>query len=148
MNFRQHVITILLMALLLLSGCTLGMKDWPRPVDKQDTFSLSLAKGERKDKCLVLSLKVRGAVDKLSHVTIQYEMVGDAPGSGCPGCPFMPREAIRISPGDANYNLNGDVLDLTMCELEAGREYRFRIIGVNALTSLPPVATDVFVATP
>lgn len=143
----QNILIFLLC--LLMGGCALGHKEWPAPEEQEDTFSLSLLSGERRNgTCLFLELKVVGARERLTRVTLQLEPVGDGPGQGCALCPFMPRQAIRISRGEAEFSMNGDILTVSHCELEPETEYRFRVVGANEISSLGYVYTDIYVATP
>lgn len=144
--------SIYLLALVFLfvsvGGCALGKKEWPSPVEAEDTFSISLVRGIREDNCLRLNLQVDGEAKRLSHVIIQYESVDDGPDSGCPGCPFMPRQGVRLEAGDSSFQQVGNTLRLSLCGLKTGVGYRFRVVAYNELKSLRPVSTDVFAADP
>lgn len=145
--FRQIPLIIGVLAV-FVAGCAIGHKEWPTPAKGEDVFSLKLVNGQRGDDCLYVELRVSGAVDQLAYVNLQLEPVGDGPGMGCAECPFMPRSAVRISREDAGFELDGSVLKVSHCGLELGIEYRFRIVGVNKLTSLAYVYTDIYTATP
>ncbi|GAB7022828.1 hypothetical protein [Salidesulfovibrio brasiliensis] len=136
------------LSLFLLLGCALGKKEWPEAVKKEDRFTLRLLEGSRTGTCLKLVLEVEGAAHRLESVLVQYEMVGDGPGEGCIGCPFIPRDAVLIRRGDDGFRLSGDELILSLCPFEEDREYRFRVAGVNTLSSLPSATTEVYVADP
>lgn len=139
---------LLFCALLGLSACALGKKEWPAPQSSQDRFSLELVVGERQNECLHLEIVVSGAVDRLYRASIQYETVGPADGEGCAGCPFVPREAIHFTRGQPSFALSGDSLKLDLCSLAPDKQYRFRVAGKSELPASPLVYTDVFITTP
>lgn len=136
------------LSVFLLFGCALGKKEWPEAVRKEDRFSLRLLEGSRTGTCLKLVLEVEGASHRLESVLVQYEPVGDGPDDGCIGCPFIPKDAVLLRPGEDGFRLSGSELILSLCSFEADREYRFRVAGVNALSSLPSATTKVYVADP
>jgi len=140
--------TFVFCCLLLVAGCALGKKEWPRADKGEDSFRLSVIDGQRSDGCLVVNIKVNGAVERLAYVNVQFEPVGNEPGQGCPDCPFMPRRAVRFSPGDPGFSLSDDRLRISYCGLKPAMEYRFRIVGVNDLDSAAYTYTDIFVASP
>ncbi|KAB1443816.1 hypothetical protein [Pseudodesulfovibrio senegalensis] len=134
--------------LFLVSGCALGKKEWPSADKGEDTFTLSVINGQRSEGCLVVNVQVKGAVDRLAYVNVQFEPVGNEPGQGCPDCPFMPRRTMRFSRGDPGFDLEGNRLRISYCGLKPAMEYRFRIIGVNDLNTTAYTYTDIFVASP
>lgn len=144
---RSYLIIATLLALVLLSACTMGKKNWPRAEESEDAFSLKVLSAERKDKCLMLQLNVVGAVDRLYRASIQYEEVGGENG-GCIDCPFVPREALHLTRNNQDFILDGNTLSLGMCSLEPGVEYRFRVAGKSELPGTPLVFTKVYVAEP
>lgn len=137
----------LLLLLLFVSGCALGKKGWPEAEESQDAFSIKVISAERKDKCLMLVLNVTGAAEKLYRASIQYEQVGTVDG-GCIECPFVPRSAYHITRELSDFVLENNTLTLSMCGLESGMEYRFRVAGKNELPAMPLVFTKVYVASP
>ncbi|WP_147821440.1 hypothetical protein [Salidesulfovibrio onnuriiensis] len=150
MSDSRKILTLILVSLLLFTaGCAIGYKEWPKADKGEDSFGLSLLKGQRQDgTCLYLEFHVSGARDRLSFVHLQLEPVGDGPGQGCPECPFMPRQGVRLSRGEAGFTMTNSVLQLSYCGLDPEVEYRFRVVGVNELSSLGLVSTDIYVATP
>lgn len=149
----NHIFKILacltLLVAFLVTGCAIGNKEWPSPNKGEDRFELTLLRGERRDRtCLYLEFHVSGARDRLSFVNLQLEPVGDGPGKGCPECPFMPRQGVRISRGEAGFVMTGSVLQLSYCDLEPDTDYRFRIVGMNEISNLEPVRTHIYEATP
>lgn len=144
---RLAVIFALTAFLFVVAGCALGKKEWPEARSSDDTFSLELMVGERKDNCLLLEVGVTGAVDRLYRASIQYERVGGE-GGGCEGCPFVPRDAKHVTRDQSEFVMNGNTLTLSMCTLESDVEYRFRVVGKSELPTSPLVYTDVFVTTP
>lgn len=141
------ICTLLAIAQLTLSGCALGKKEWPEAQESDDRFALEFLAGERNDNCLILDVAVSGAAHRLYRASIQYESVGGEDG-GCEGCPFVPRDAVHFTRNQNNFALNGNDLTLSMCTLEPGVEYRFRVAGKSELPTSPLVYTDVFVTTP
>jgi len=143
---RSYFIIVALV-FLLLAGCTMGKKNWPEAVTSEDSFALEIMSAERKDNCLLLQVNVTGAVDRLYRATIQYEQVGGEDG-GCIDCPFVPRNALHITRNQNNFVLNGNSLSMSICALEPGVEYRFRVAGKSELPATPLVFTNVFVTGP
>jgi|GEM_PF-1164756 hypothetical protein len=136
------------LVVMLLGGCAIGVKKWPEAVKEEDRFELKLLEGSRNGQCMTLRLAVEGAANRLESVLVQYEIVGEKSDEGCIGCPFIPREAELLQPGDEGFELSGNDLTLSFCTFEPDREYRFRVAGVNALSSLPSASTAVYVADP
>lgn len=128
-------------------GCALGKKEWPSPKESEDRFGLEMLAAERTDNCLLLKIAVTGAADRLYRASIQYETVGGA-GGGCDGCPFVPRDAVHFTRDQQDFVLNGNTLTLSLCSLEPGTEYRFRVAGKSELSASPLVYTNVYVTTP
>jgi len=144
---RSYLILIALLSLMLISACTMGKKNWPRAEESEDAFGFQMLSAEREEKCLMLQLNVSGAVDRLYRASIQYEEVGGENG-GCIDCPFVPRNAEHLTRNNQDFILDGNTLSLSMCSLEPGVEYRFRVAGKSELPGTPLVFTKVFVAEP
>jgi len=126
----------------------MGKKEWPEPQESQDSFSLELLVGDKQDNCLLLEIAITGAVERLYRASIQYEFVGDVEGAGCDGCPFVPRDAVHFTRNQKGFALNGNNLTLSLCGLDSGKNYRFRVAGKSELPTSPLVYTDVYVTTP
>ncbi|NDV19137.1 hypothetical protein GO013_06860 [Pseudodesulfovibrio sp. JC047] len=139
---------VLVSVLTIVSGCALGRKEWPASVNSEDAFGLKLMDGVRQDECLLLQIAVTGATHRLWRASVQYEAVGTAPGQGCEGCPFVPRNAVHFTRDQDGFNLKGQTLQLSICGLEPGIEYRFRVAGKSELSVMPIEYTDVFQAVP
>ncbi|MUM78256.1 hypothetical protein GKC30_11470 [Pseudodesulfovibrio sp. F-1] len=135
------------LALPVLTGCVLGIKEWPQPVKAEDVFTLEVMAAKRTDTCLLLTLSVGGSVERLYRASIQYEAVGDSDGQGCEGCPFVPRKAEHFTRDQNAFELHGATLKLSLCGLNPQTRYRFRVAGKNDLSVLPMVYTEVFVTT-
>ncbi|MFH1915217.1 MAG: hypothetical protein ABIK45_13200 [Pseudomonadota bacterium] len=141
------LVVLLVLALPALTGCVLGVKDWPQPVKAEDAFTLEVMAAMKTDTCLLLTLSVGGAVERLYRASIQYEAVGDGDGQGCEGCPFVPRNAEHFTREQGAFDLHGSTLKLSLCGLDPQTRYRFRVAGKNDLPALPIVSTEVFVTT-
>lgn len=142
------ICVLLLLLQFALFGCALGKKEWPAAQESDDSFTMELMVGDRQDNCLLLEVAVNGAVNRLYRASIQYEIVGDIEGSGCEGCPFVPRDAVHFTRNQKDFVLNGHTLTLSLCNLDPGKEYRFRVAGKSELPTSPLVYTDVYVTTP
>lgn len=138
----------LLFAAQTLAGCAMGRKEWPSAQKSEDRFSLELMDGVRRDDCLLLDVAVRGAVERLWRVSLQYESVGTDEGQGCSGCPFVPRRVKEFTRESGEFNLQGAVLKLGLCGLEPGTEYRFRVVGTSELPAMPLESTGVYESLP
>jgi len=138
---------LLLLALPALTGCVLGIKEWPQPIKAEDVFTFEVMAAKRTDTCLLLTLSVGGAVERLYRASIQYEAVGDGEDQGCEGCPFVPRKAAHFTRDQSAFDLHGATLKLSLCGLDPQTRYRFRVAGKNDLSALPMVYTEVFVTT-
>ncbi|WP_272699770.1 hypothetical protein [Desulfovibrio sp. Fe33] len=147
---RKFVVitALLLFGLTSLSSCAMGRKQWPQAARSEDRFTLRLIEGVRQDECLVLEVDVRGATNRLWRASVLYEAVGDGAGQGCAGCPFVPRNARHFTRGQEGFDLDGNVLKLSICGLEPGVEYRFRVSGKSELPTMALEYTDVFQAEP
>lgn len=145
---RKFLTAALLLLCLALAACALGKKEWPVPQKSEDRFSLKLLNGVREDNCLLLDVAVSGAASRLWRVAIQYEAVGTGEGQGCSGCPFVPREVKEFTRERQEFNLQGSVLKLSLCGLEPGVEYRFRVVGTSELPAMPLESTDVYESLP
>lgn len=142
------IITTLLFLAQVLLGCALGRKEWPTPQESEDRFSLKLMEGVRQDNCLLLKIAVNGAAHRLWRASIQFESVGTADGQGCDGCPFVPRDAVSFTRDNDGFVMQGNVLELSLCGLEPGIEYRFRVVGKSELPTMPLENTDVYTSYP
>lgn len=138
----------LLFSAQVLVGCALGRKEWPTPQESEDRFSMRLMEGIRQDGCLLLDVDVGGASHRLWRASVQYEAVGDGEGQGCAGCPFVPREAVHFTRDNEQFDMQGEILKLSICGLEPGVEYRFRVVGKSELAAMPLEQTDVYIAEP
>lgn len=147
---RQRVVPIILFLFVfcLVSGCALGKKEWPSAVKSEDAFTLELMEGVRQDTCLLLQVEVKGAAHRLWRASVQLEAVGGDDGEGCIGCPFVPRNVVHFARGDKGFDLEGNVLKLSICTLNPDKEYRFRVVGKSELSTSSLVYTDVYVASP
>ena len=142
------IVAALLFLLQVILGCAMGRKEWPAAQKSEDRFSLKLMEGIRQDNCLLLNIAVNGSAHRLWRVSIQYETVGTEEGQGCSGCPFVPREVKEFTRESSEFNLHGSVLKLSLCGLEPGVEYRFRVVGTSELPAMPLESTDVYQALP
>lgn len=140
--------TALLLCLALLAGCALGHKQWPEASRSENSFTLKLMDGERVEDCLVLQVAVNGSVDRLWRASVLYEAVGDGEGQGCAGCPFVPRKAQHFTRGQEGFDLAGNILKLSICGLEPGVEYRFKVSGKSEIPTMGLQYTDVYMAEP
>ena len=140
---RLIVCTLMAVA---LSGCALGKKEWPTAVKEDERFGMTVVSASRHDQCLSVVVQVSGAKDLLYRASLQFESVGE--GGGCPGCPFVPRDAIHVVRGQESFSLQDEFLSLELCELQPGIEYRFRIAGKSELANIPLVYTDTYAALP
>ena len=147
---RKHlvIIPLLFFGLAVMSGCALGRKEWPSANKSEDSFSLSLIEGVRQEGCLMLQVAVKGAVHRLWRASVLYEAVGSDEGQGCAGCPFVPREAVHFTRDQEGFVMQGNILKLSICGLEPGTEYRFRVSGKSELSTMPLQYTDVYEAAP
>lgn len=141
-------IPLLLLVLMLFFGCAMGKKEWPSAQESEDAFTLELIEGVRQENCLMLEISVKGAAQRLWRASVQFEAVGDDDGEGCMGCPFVPRDAVHFTRSQKGFVLEGNNLRLSICDLEPGKEYRFRVAGKSELPTNPLVYTDVYVASP
>jgi len=147
---RKQIVhaTLLIFVFVVLSGCALGRKEWPTSVKSEDTFSLKLMDGVRQDGCLMLQIAVTGSPNRLWRASVQYEAVGTEEGQGCEGCPFVPRNAVHFTRDQKGFDLTGNTLRLSICGLEPGIDYRFRVAGKSELSTMAIEYTDVFEALP
>lgn len=148
MRLFTTITALLLLLQFALFGCALGKKEWPDPQEKDDAFGLELIVGDRQENCLLLELEITGAAHRLYRASIQYEKVGGDDDGGCIGCPFVPREAVHITRNSRKFVINGNMLSLSLCDLDPTAEYRFRVAGKSELPTSPLVYTDVYVTTP
>lgn len=142
------IITLLLFGLTVVTGCALGRKEWPSAQQSEDKFTLELMEGVRQDKCLMLQIAVKGTASRLWRASVLYEAVGSEEGQGCSGCPFVPREAVHFTRNQEGFVLQGNILKLSICGLDPGTEYRFRVSGKSELSTMPVQYTDVYIASP
>lgn len=145
MTRRLAVLIALLCACLLLS-C--GKKEWPEPVRSEDSFTFKTVRAERKAGCLVVEVRVLGAVDNLAALTLQLMEVGEGEGKGCPGCPFQPTRAEEFTPGHPNLTRIGSAFRITACDLNPEGVYVWRVAGRNQFTNLGEVNSELFSSWP
>ena len=147
---RKEIVCAVLLAFvfMMLSGCALGRKEWPSAQKSEDVFALKLMEGVRQDGCLLLQVAVTGASHRLWRASVQYEAVGTDEGQGCAGCPFVARNASHFTRDQEGFDLQGGMLRLTVCGLEPGIEYRFRVAGKSEISVMPIKYTDVYESLP
>ncbi|MBN2141360.1 MAG: hypothetical protein PHV85_09790 [Desulfovibrionaceae bacterium] len=138
----------LLSACLVLGGCQLGKKTWPRPQKSEDRFSFGTIRAGRDQGCLLIEIEIQGAAQNIALVSVLFESVGRDPGDGCPTCPFIPRQATSYSPGRAGFVLSGNTLRITHCGLTPGKTYRWKVTAANVYPVLGVVETGVFELAP
>jgi hypothetical protein len=141
---RLAVPIALFCACLLLLSC--GKKEWPEPVQSEDSFTFKTVRAERKAGCLVVEVRVLGAVDNLAALTLQLMEVGE--GKGCPGCPFTPTRAEEYIPGTPNLTRIGSAFRITACDLDPDGIYVWRVVGRNQFTNLGDVNSELFSSWP
>lgn len=130
----------------LLSACALGFKGWPAPQSAEDQFAWRLVTAQRQGTCLIIEGRLTGAYKNLGSVTAQLEKLG--PDGGCVECPFSPDRLADFSRGDVGYQEIGPYVRLRICDIDPALEYKFRIVGHNALRSLPAVQSEVLITSP
>jgi hypothetical protein len=146
MTRRHAVLLFCLFALSLLSAC--GKKEWPEPVLSEDRFTFKAIRAERKGGCLVVEVRVLGAVDNLSSLSVQLLEVGDGQDVGCPGCPFKPTRADTYVPGQTGLTRIGSALRVSVCDLNPDGIYLWRVMAQNQFPELGPVFSELFSSWP
>lgn len=148
---RSRPTAILLAALagIFLCSCAIGIKKWPSAQIKEYQFKWRGVIASRQDKCLMLDGVLSGNYGNLKSVLVQLEALGDnEPGYGCVNCPFNVRQAELVEVGDPRMTRSAGQISIVLCDLEADRTYRYRLVANNVLDNLAPVATDVALVRP
>lgn len=143
---KRAVIPAMLMLCLAVSGC--GVKVWPSPNKREDSFSFKSVNGTRSGGCLTVMVKVSGANQNIADLSLQYQAEGDGPGEGCPTCPFFPANHQEFIPGTDGMQSNGTVYTFSSCGLNPKKSYSWRVVGHNVFDTLGIVVSDVFTAVP
>lgn len=139
---RPALLAAGVIALLALGGC--AHKIWPEAQATEDRFSLAEVDGGRDGACLTVEARIKGAVSRLSHLSILLDEVTE----GCPDCPFVPDRMEDYYPGGQDMRLTGDYARMEYCELDPGGSYKWRLVGHNRFPSIRPVVSDVSTTTP
>ena len=148
---RSRPTAILLAALagILLCSCAMGIKKWPSAQVKEDQFRWRGVIASRQGKCLMLDGVLSGNYGNLESILVQLEALGDdEPGYGCVNCPFNVRQAELVEAGDPRMTRSAGQISIVLCNLEADRTYRYRLVANNILNNLEPQATDVGLVRP
>ena len=117
-----------------------------RTQESEDRFAWRLVTAERQGGCIVIEARMTGAYQNLDYVSVQLEPLGS--DAGCPECPFNPVRILDIGRDSANFEEIGPYVRLVVCDLEAGRAYKWRILGHHALRGFRPVFSEVQTLTP
>lgn len=145
MIHARHIVCFIL-ATALLGACTMGQKDWPRPSSGDSAFSWLSVTDIREGACIVIEGRMDGAFENLAGVTVQLQPMGvDA---GCVDCPFKAVLTVNVGPGAHGYEHIGPYVQAVVCDLEPGREYRYRIFGIHKTGAFDPVQSGVFTSAP
>ena len=67
---------------------------------------------------------------------------------GVPDVPSCRGRSRSFTRERSEFNLHGSILKLSLCGLEPGVEYRFRVVGTSELPAMPLVSTDVYESLP
>lgn len=137
------------LACVLLCSCAIGVKKWPKAQVEEDQFQWRGVIATRQDNCLILDGMLSGNYDNVARIMVQLEALGDGePGYGCINCPFIVRQSVTVEPGDPRLTRNAGQISIIVCELEADRAYRYRLVADNVLSNLQSVATSVTLIRP
>lgn len=141
---RRFAVLIALLCACLLLSC--GNKKWPEPVRSEDGFTFKTIRAECKAGCLVVEVRVLGAVHNLAALTLQLMKVDE--GKGCPSCPFQPTRVEEFTLGHTNLTNIGSAFLLTACSLDPDGIYVWRVVGRNKFTNLGKVNSELFSSWP
>ena len=134
---KIFVLTVLLVALFLTTGC--GLKVWPEPLAEEDRFSWQEVTFTAEDTCLNIRASLEGASANLSRITLELAPADE----DCPSCPFQARQTVSFDMDDSRITREGSRLTLVYCQLPANTGFRWRIVGYNVHPSLKAVASKV-----
>lgn len=141
MLFSLAIFSVLL-SVFMLSGC--GLKKWPEPQKREDSFAWGEIDAARRDNCLFIDINVSGAIENLDYLLVQLEPVGDKFGEGCPGCPFKAKQSVRFTRTSSGMKLVGSNVRLAVCGLKAEEVYRWKVVGYNVYKTYRPVQSAVY----
>lgn len=133
----RHMSLILLLAC-VVTGC--GKKGLPLPDYSRQLFSWrNVFAALSQNGCLSVSGSVGGEAQNLAFMVLELEPLDAA----CVGCPFVPQEIYRIDSTDAWESPDGQTFRFAYCPASRDTGYRWRLVGRNVFSSLPPVSTPV-----
>lgn len=129
---------VLLVLIFAVAGC--GKKSLPVPDYSRQLFSWrNVFATLSEDGCLSVSGSVGGETQNLAFMVLELEPLNTA----CVGCPFVPQEIYRIDSTDAWESPDGQTFRFAYCPASHDGAYRWRLVGRNVFSGLPPVSTPV-----
>lgn len=129
----------------LLSAC--GKTGNPRPREISRSFVWQSVEAAPAGGCLDIYGVMSGVYGNLDEVVLELAEVIN--GQDCPGCPFIPKEQIRVRNLGETFNSTTGELRFSYCPTLPADAYRLRLVGINVFdTSRHAVSKEIFVTMP
>lgn len=123
---------VVLMLCLVAVGC--GRKDWPQPVNTDDTFHWVRANASPEQGCLRIEAELAGNLRNVDTIALELQTAGSA--EDCPTCPFNPNERTEFMPSNLGITSQNGAFSTSYCPERTSSAYRWRLVGINAHMSL------------
>lgn len=139
----QTICAAVLALFAMAALCACGLKGDPRPDFSRDAFGFGqLSATLSIDGAVTVNGELTGAFQNAEYFVLEMQPVD---GELCAGCPFVPQDQYRIDSRDAWESENGSKFSVVYRPIFAADLYRWRIVGHNVYSGIPPVVSDVAV---
>ena len=130
---RSFVFAVCLLALPLAAGC--GKTGEPRPLDPNQSFTITNRSGKIVNNCLAIRGTLEGAYSNMDRMRLEIGPLTGGPDD-CIGCPFVPQEVVFVNAGDIGLTAETGEFGFSYCPQQANG-YRWRLAGINKHTTFP-----------
>ncbi len=129
---RRLFPVLALCLLCLAAGC--GKKGMPQPADTSKSFQWKEVQAKAVGNCMAFTGSFSGAYRNFDGVRL--EIAGVNGPEDCPGCPFVPKEVVELSPAEAGFDKDKGTIAFSYCPIKA-KAQRWRIAGISVYNRLP-----------
>lgn len=128
---------ILLLGLPLLVSC--GKTGLPQANDPKRNFAWETIEAKPYNKCLAFEGQLSGAYQYLDRVRLELAPI-DSPAD-CPGCPFLPKDDVLLTPKEAGLNMGDGTVTFSYCPRPA-KAYRWQVSGISRYSRVPNAVSN------
>lgn len=136
----RPTIALFILTTVLLAGCTLGFKSWPKPEQSKDTFGWHSVALQLAGNSMIIEGRLDGKYDNFKDVRVLIEPLGP---DSCSECPFKPSISKEFRSGDAGFQLVGPWMKIQVNGIDTTIPYRVRLVATNRMQGLDKVPSTI-----